>query len=79
MLHSLDEFSFNVPSSSFVEDVPSSPSVDPSSSADSSPEHLIRRSHRLRRLPDYYSPSAFTTTTLFEPTSYRDAILHPKW
>jgi hypothetical protein len=29
--------------------------------------------------PDYYSPSAFTTTTLSELASYRDAILHPKW
>jgi hypothetical protein len=38
---SSDELSFDVPSS-FVEDVPSSPSVELSSSADCSPEQLIR-------------------------------------
>jgi hypothetical protein len=36
-------------------------------------------SHRLHRPPDYYSPSAFTATTLSELASYRDAILHPEW
>jgi hypothetical protein len=56
-----DELSSNVSSSSFVEHVPSSPSIEPSSPVDSSPEQLIRRSHRLRRPPDYYSPSAIAT------------------
>jgi hypothetical protein len=42
-------------------------------------EQLVRRSHRLHRPPDCYSPSAFTTTALFELTSYHDAILHPEW
>jgi hypothetical protein len=46
---SLDELSSDVPSSSFVEDVSFSPSVEPSYLADSSLEQLIRRSHRLRR------------------------------
>jgi hypothetical protein len=35
---SLDELYFDVPSSSFIEDVPSSPSVEPSSPVDCSPE-----------------------------------------
>jgi hypothetical protein len=35
---SSDELSSDVPSSSFVEDMPSSPSVDPSSLVDSSSE-----------------------------------------
>jgi hypothetical protein len=53
-----DELSFDVPSS-FIEDVPYSPLVEPSS-----PEQLVRRNHRLRRTPDCYSPSAFTATAL---------------
>jgi hypothetical protein len=71
-----DELYFDVSSSSFIEDVPSSPPVEPSSLIDSSPEQLVRCSYRLRQPPDYYSPSAFTVTTLSEPASYRDAILH---
>jgi hypothetical protein len=71
---SSDELSFDVPSS-FVEDVPSSPSVELSSSADCSPEQLIRCSHRLRRPLDYYS-LAFTTTALFELAFYHDATLN---
>jgi hypothetical protein len=59
--------------------VPYSPPVEPSSLTDSSPEQLVRRSHRLRRPPYCYSPSAFTATALFESASYRDAILHPEW
>jgi hypothetical protein len=47
-----DEFSSDVPSSSFIEDVPSFPPGEPSSLIDSSPEQLVRRSHRLRRPPD---------------------------
>jgi hypothetical protein len=58
-------------------DVPSSP-VEPSSSTDSSPEQLVRRNHRLHRPSDCYS-SAFIATTLSEPASYRDVILHPEW
>jgi hypothetical protein len=76
---SLDEFSSDVSSSSFIEDVPSSPPVEPSSLIDSSPKQLVRRSHRLHRPPDCYSPLAFTATTLSEPVSYHDAILHPEW
>jgi hypothetical protein len=74
-----DELSFDVSSSSFVEDIPSSPSIEPSSPIDSSPEQLIRRSRRLRRPPNYYSPSAFIATTLSESASYHDAILHLEW
>jgi hypothetical protein len=76
---SSDEFSSNVPSSSFIEDVPSSPPVEPSSLTDSSQKQLVRCSHCHRRSPDCYSPSAFTVTALFEPASYHDAILHPEW
>jgi hypothetical protein len=75
---SSDELSSDVPSS-FIEDVSSSPPVELSSPTDSSPEQLVRRSHRLRRPPDCYSPSAFTVTALSEPASYRYAILHPEW
>jgi hypothetical protein len=57
--------------------VPSSP-IEPSSLTDSSLEQLVRRSHSLRRPPDCYSSSAFIATTLSEPASYRDAILHPE-
>jgi hypothetical protein len=73
-----DELSFDVPSSSFIEDVSSSPSVEPSSLTDSSIKQLVRCSHRLRRPPDCYSPLPFTATALSEPTSYRDAIIHPE-
>jgi hypothetical protein len=76
---SSNELSSDVPSSSFIEDMSSSPPVEPSSLTDSSPEQLIRRSHRLRRPPNCYSPSAFTNTVLSEPTSYCDVILHPEW
>jgi hypothetical protein len=37
---SSDELSFDMPSSSFIEDAPSSPLVGPSSLTDSSPEQL---------------------------------------
>jgi hypothetical protein len=73
---SSDELSSNVTSSSL--DVLSSPLVEPSSLIDSSPEQLVRRGHHLHRLPDCYSPSAFTATAFSEPTSYHDAILHPE-
>jgi hypothetical protein len=76
---SSDELSFDVSSSSFIEDVPSSPPVEPSSLTDSSLEQLIRHSHRLCQPPDCYSHSAFTATALSEPASYRDAILHSEW
>jgi hypothetical protein len=75
---SSDELSSDV-SSSFIEDVPSSPLVEPSSLTNSSSEQLVRRSHRLRRPPDCYSPSTFTVTALSESASYRDVILHPEW
>ena len=29
--------------------------------------------------PDRYSPSRYGLSTVLEPTSYRDAIVHPKW
>jgi hypothetical protein len=76
---SSDELSSDVPSSSFIEDLPSPPSVEPSSPTNSSPEQLVRRSHRLRKLPDWYSPSAFTATAFSEPSSYRNDILHLEW
>jgi hypothetical protein len=74
----LDELSSDVPSSSFIEDVPSSPPVEPSSLTDSSPEQLVRRSHRLRWPPDCYSHLAFTATTLSELASHHDACLYPE-
>jgi hypothetical protein len=76
---SSDELSSDVPSSSFIEDVSSSPLVEPSSPTDSSPEQFVRCSHRLCRPPDYYSPSVFTTTALFESALYHDDILHLEW
>jgi hypothetical protein len=76
---SSDELSSDVSSSSFIEDVTYSPPVEPSSPIDSSPKQLVRRNHRLHRPPDCYSPSAFITTVLSEPTSYHDAILHLEW
>jgi hypothetical protein len=78
-LASSNELSSDVTSSSFVEDVPYSPPVEPSSLTDSSPEQLVRCSHRLHRPPDCYSPLAFTGTALSEPAFYRDVILHSKW
>jgi hypothetical protein len=78
-LASSDELSFDVPSSSFIEDVPSSPPIEPSSLTNSSPERLVRRSHCLHRPPDCYSSLAFIVTALSESASYRDAILHLEW
>jgi hypothetical protein len=60
-------------------DVPSSPSIGSSSLIGSPPEQLLGCGHRIRRPPNCYSPSAFTAIALYEPASYRDAILHPKW
>jgi hypothetical protein len=74
-----DVLSSDVTSSSFIEDVPSSPPVEPSSLTDSSLEQLVRRSHHLHRPPDCYSPSAFIVTALSEPASYHEVILHLKW
>jgi hypothetical protein len=71
---SSDGLSSDVSSFSFIEDVPSSPPVEPSS-----PKQLVRHSHCLCSPPDYYSPSAFTVTALSELASYRDVILHPEW
>jgi hypothetical protein len=76
---SSNELSTDVPSSSSVEDVPSSPLVEPSSLTDSFLGQLIRRSHRLHRPHDYYSPLTFTVTAMSESASYHDAILHPEW
>jgi hypothetical protein len=75
---SSDELSFDVPSSSFIKNVPSSPLLE-SSPLDSSLDQLVRLSHHLHRPPDYYSPSAFMTATLFDLASYHNAILHPEW
>jgi hypothetical protein len=72
-----DELFSDVPSSSFIEDLPSSPPIEHSSPTDSSLEQLVRCSHRLHRPPNYYSPSAFIDTALSKPASYHDAILHP--
>jgi hypothetical protein len=74
-----DKLSYDVSSSSFIEDVSSSPPVEPSYPIDYSPEQLVRRSHHLRRSPDCYSPSAFTVTALSKLASYYDDILHLKW
>jgi hypothetical protein len=63
----------------FIEDVSSSPPVEPSSLTDSSLEQLVRCSHHLRRPPDCYSPSVFTATALSELASYHNVILHPEW
>jgi hypothetical protein len=76
---SSDELSSDVTSSSFIKDVSSSRPIELSAPTNSSPKQLVRRSHRLRRPPDFYSPSAFTATTLFELASYRYAILHLEW
>jgi hypothetical protein len=64
-------------SSSSLE-VPSSPPVA-SSPIGSSLEQLLGCGLRIRQPPNYYSPLAFTATALFEPASYRDAILHLEW
>jgi hypothetical protein len=66
-------------SDEFSSDVPSSPPVEPSSLTDSSSEQLVRRSHCLRRPPNYYSTSDFTATALSELASYHNVILHPEW
>jgi hypothetical protein len=76
---SSDELSSNVSSSSFIEDVSSSPPIAPSSLTDSSSEWLVRRSHHLHSPSDCYSPSTFTIIALSEPSSYRDAILYLEW
>jgi hypothetical protein len=76
---SSDGLSSDVPSSSFMEDVSSSPPVEPSSPIDSSLKQFVRRSHCLRSRPDCYSPSSFTVTALSEPASYHDVILHLEW
>jgi hypothetical protein len=73
-----DELFSDVTSSSFIEDVTSSPPLEPSSLTDPTPEKLVRRSHHLHRPPDCYSSSALTMTALSEPASYQDAILHPE-
>jgi hypothetical protein len=71
------ELSSDVPS--FSLEVSSSPPVASSSPIGSSPEQLLGRGQRIRRLPNCCSHSAFTATALSEPASYRDAILHPEW
>jgi hypothetical protein len=74
---SFAELSSDVSSSSL--EVSFSPPVASSSPIDSSLEQLLGRGQRIRRPPNYYSPSAFTATALSEPASYHDAILHPEW
>jgi hypothetical protein len=71
------ELSSDVSSSSL--EVPSSPPVVSSSLIGSSPEQLLGCGQRIRRPPNYYSPSSFIVTALSEPASYHDAILHPEW
>jgi hypothetical protein len=71
------ELSCDVSSSSL--EVSSSPPVASSSLIGSSPEQFLGRGQHIRQPPNCYSPSAFTATVLFEPTSYRDAILHLEW
>jgi hypothetical protein len=73
---SFAELSSDVSSSSL--EVSPSP-IASSSLIGSSPEQLLGRGQRIRRPPNYYSPSAFTVIALSEPASYRDAILHPEW
>jgi hypothetical protein len=71
------ELSSDVSSSSL--EVPSSPLVASFSPIGSSAEQLLGRAQCIRRPPNCYSPLAFTTTTLSEPASYHNAILHPEW
>jgi hypothetical protein len=59
--------------------------IDMSSSAEpffphvSTLEQSLRCSQHLHQPTNWYSPSAFVTTALPEPASYRDAILHQEW
>jgi hypothetical protein len=71
------ELSSDVSSSSL--EVPSSPPVASSSLIGSSPEQFLGRGQRIQRPPNCYSPSAFIATTLSEPASYHDVILHLEW
>jgi hypothetical protein len=71
------ELSSDVSSSTL--EVPSSPPVASSSPIGSSPEQLLGHGQRIHRPPNCYSPLAFTATSLSEPASYHDAILHPEW
>jgi hypothetical protein len=70
-----------VPTSSaeLSSDVSSSPPVASSSLIGSSPEQFLGRGQRIQRPPNCYSPLAFIATTLSEPASYHDAILHLEW
>jgi hypothetical protein len=70
---STDLFS-DVSSSSL--DVSSSPLVASSSPIGSSLEQLLGSGQCIRRLPNCYSHSTFTTTALSEPASYHDTIFH---
>jgi hypothetical protein len=70
------ELSSDVSSSSL--DVSSSPPAA-SSPIGSSLEQLLGCGRRIHRPPNCYSHSAFTATTLSEPASYHDVILHPEW
>jgi hypothetical protein len=76
---SSDGLSSDVSSSSFIDEVSSSPPIKPSSPIDFSLEQLVRCSHLLRRPPDCYSRPAFTITTLCETISFREAILNSEW
>jgi hypothetical protein len=67
---SSDGLSSDVSSSSFIDEVSSSPPVEPSSPIDFSPEQLVRCSHLLRRPPDCYSRSAFVTPHVSKPHDY---------
>jgi hypothetical protein len=74
---SSSELSSDVSSSSL--EVPSFPPIASSSPIGSSPEQLLGLGQRIRRLPNCYSPSAFTATALSELASYHDDILHLEW
>ncbi|KAM3366315.1 hypothetical protein ACQJBY_015641 [Aegilops geniculata] len=55
-------------------DVPTTSGV---SSSSSQPTYGLRSRPCLP--PDRYSPSRYGLSTIVEPTSYRDAIIHPEW
>ena len=53
--------------------------IESSSFANSSPQQILRWSHRFRQPSNRYSPSGFADIDLSKSTSYHDAILHQEW